>query len=131
MRSALLLAFVALVPAAVAWMQFREHGAELLSGEVEVNDSKIAGAETVWIDARSRVEFEKAHADGAISLNQEDWDTSLGDVFAAWQPGRAIVVYCDAGCEASSKIADRLRELGMEPVFVLKGGYEAWIANRK
>ncbi len=98
----------------------------MLPGEVQIDDQRILGSDTVWIDARSRAEFESAHVDNAIWLTEEEWQSSLGNVFERWQPERPIVVYCDAGCAASSKVAERLRELGMDPVYVLKGGYQAW-----
>lgn len=130
-RSSLWLALIALVPAAVSWTQL-EHpdDSELMPGEVRIDDSSISGADTVWIDARDRSEFESGHADGAVSLTEDEWDAALGGVFEQWEPGRAIVVYCDAGCAASSKVAERLRELGMDPVYVLKGGYQAWKSNQ-
>ncbi len=55
----------------------------------------------------------------------------LAGLFDAWSPGKSIVVYCTPDCHASSEIADRIRDLGIEPVFFLHGGYEAWKRARK
>ena len=131
-RGSIFLAFVALVPAAISWTFLDPANPEqLLPGEVQIDDLRISGSDTVWIDARSRAEFESAHVDDAVWLTEEEWESSLGNVFERWKPERPIVVYCDAGCAASSKVAERLRELGMDPVYVLKGGYQAWKSTQR
>ncbi|MBI4023445.1 MAG: hypothetical protein HY360_00595 [Verrucomicrobia bacterium] len=36
-------------------------------------------------------------------------------------------IYCGGQeCQASRQVAGRLRESGIEPVYVLKGGWDAW-----
>jgi len=84
-----------------------------------------SGEPVLWIDARSRREFEKGHLADAILLNTDEW----GDLMYQHQNrlqkamGHPIIVYCDgSGCQKSKEIAERLRELlGLDPVFVLKG----------
>jgi rhodanese-related sulfurtransferase len=89
-------------------------------------DPRLKDAEIVWVDSRSRSDYEREHASGAILLNKDEWDNLLASLFDAWSPGKSIVVYCTPDCHASSEIADRIRDLGIEPVFFLHGGYEAW-----
>jgi rhodanese-related sulfurtransferase len=44
-----------------------------------------------------------------------------------WAPDQKVVVYCSAStCELSRDVAERLRKNSVSPVFVLKGGWEAW-----
>jgi len=81
----------------------------------------------LWIDARSRGEYEKGHIKSAILLNTDEW----GDLMFRHQnvlqnaTGYPIIVYCDgSACEKSRIVAERLRELlGLDPVYVLKGDW--------
>ena len=57
---------------------------------------------------------------------------NLPAVLHAWPTGKPAIVYCDSlACEASEDVAKRLREFGVAPVFVLKGGWQAWLAATK
>ena len=120
------LLLLALVPA--AWCCFKTKPVEetLQPYEVRIDDPRLSRWQTLWIDARSHEDYDAGHIDGAVLLNEEGWDKMLADVFQVWKPERPIIVYCSAGCEESAKIALRLRDLGLEPVYFLKGGYEAW-----
>ncbi len=80
----------------------------------------------IWIDARPQVEFEKDHIPGAMSLNETTWDQQIGAVLASWNAQARLVVYCDERCSASVDVARRLEGMGIQPVFVLKGGWESW-----
>lgn len=120
------LSLAALIPAFPVWLHINKKEAELSPFELTMEDSRLASGQTVWVDARSERFFQEGHVTGAILLNEERWDDLLGGLFEAWNPGRTIVVYCDSGCEASHKVAQRLRDLGIEPAYVLKGGIDAW-----
>jgi len=98
----------------------------LLPDERIVGDSRLSGKEVVWVDARSEEAYKDGHIPGAVLLNHDGWDTMLGNLFEAWKPDRTIVVYCSEGCQASREVANRIRNLGLEPVYVLKGGYDSW-----
>lgn len=82
----------------------------------------------LWIDARSRSDYENRHVSNAILLNTVEW----GDLMFKHQNtlqdamGKPVVVYCDgSSCEKSAVIATRLRELlGLDPVYVLKGDWK-------
>ena len=86
----------------------------------------IVPENVLWIDARSEADYSAEHIPGALCLNEKNWEESLPRFFETWQPPTQIVVYCDAGCPASAKIAARLEELGIEPVKIMEGGFEAW-----
>ncbi len=85
----------------------------------------------LWIDARSRGEYEKSHIKSAILLNTDEW----GDLMFRHQyvlqnaTGYPVIVYCDgSACEKSRIVAERLRELlGLEPVYVLKGDWTKFL----
>jgi len=82
----------------------------------------------LWVDARSQHDYEKQHVPSAILLNEDAWDVLLPELLNHWQPKVNVVVYCSSsGCRTSSDVAGRLRdEVGLESVYVLKGGWEAW-----
>lgn len=101
---------------------------ELDEGEVSLNIIDSWSGAVLWIDARSAEAYEKEHIPGAVLLNMDRFDELLPGLFDAWEGNETLVVYCDSRqCGASEAVADRLREdLGMEEVFVLKGGWESW-----
>ena len=83
----------------------------------------------LWVDARSRRDFEDGHIPGAILLNEDDWDDHLMEFFEVWDPDVPVVVYCGAeACLSSKAVADRLRrELdGVGTFLYLSGGWEEW-----
>jgi rhodanese-related sulfurtransferase len=92
--------------------------------------SAVQLADAVWIDARSESQYATQHLEGAILLNEDNWDAGLDELLQIWIPGQPVVVYCDGGgCAASRHVAERLREeFGMEQVFWLIDGWDALIA---
>ena len=101
---------------------------KLGEGEVSLEIVDAWSAPVLWIDARSAEAYDEEHIPGAILLNMDRFDELLPRLFDAWEGSETLVVYCDSRqCGASEAVADRLREdLGMEEVFVLKGGWESW-----
>lgn len=95
--------------------------------ELEVELEEVLRLEEAfWIDARSDEDFEKGHLEGALSLNEERWEEQIVDFLDAWNPDAPTVVYCSSqACLRSHEVAERLKaELGVENIFVLKGGWE-------
>lgn len=112
-------------PKAPAWYQ----QSAPVENEATVEEARQMGSAVVWIDARSERDFEKGHIEGALLLNQEQWAELLWkhkDVIEGIE-GTPVVVYCDGErCLRSSEVAERLRaEMGLDPVFVLKGDWRA------
>ena len=93
--------------------------------EVELEEV-LRFEEAFWIDARSDEDFEKGQLKGALSLNEERWEEQIVDFLDVWNPDAPTVVYCSSqACLRSHEVAERLKaELGVENVFVLKGGWE-------
>ena len=99
-------------------------------GEISVESARnITGA--FFVDARSSRDFQSDHIPGAYLLNEDDWDNLLFTFLDSWDADSAIVVYCSSlECQASHAVAERLKaELGFEEIYVLKGGWEAWIGE--
>jgi rhodanese-related sulfurtransferase len=57
----------------------------------------------------------------------------LPRMLASWSPEKRVVVYCSSeSCGASREVARRLREEArLQNVFVLEGGWEAWLGEKK
>jgi rhodanese-related sulfurtransferase len=136
-RQAMLLLALALVPALLAawlhpkrpvWGWMRPAVAELA-----LADAARLAPPVIWVDARPEKEYRERHVPGAISLDQSQWEELLPEFVKAWQPGTRVVVYCDSQrCDASHEVALRLHhELQIDNVFVLQGGWHAWLEAQK
>ncbi len=130
LRQAGLLLVLALLPAVVSGaLQLRwKDSAPLAPGEVRASTVREWGDKVQWVDARTRDKYDAGHIEGAILLNEEEWNKLVPAFLEAWDPDRPVVVYCDGGsCELSHAVARRLREeLKIGDVHVLKGGISAW-----
>jgi rhodanese-related sulfurtransferase len=127
---ALTLAGLALAPALVSGVvQLRHEKVEPLApGEVRAGTARQWAEGVLYVDARPAARFEAGHIPRAVRLTEEDWETLWPQFLDAWDPEKTVVVYCDGGdCEASHEVAARLRrEMQVETVFILKGGWPAW-----
>ena len=97
------------------------------AGDLELELEQIDDLGPVfWVDARSDEYFERGHLDGAISLNLERWEELLLGFLDSWPPDATVVIYCSSqACLRSHEVAERLQdELGVEEIYVLKGGWE-------
>ena len=87
-------------------------------------------AKILWVDARSRKDWEKTGVPGSIL-----WNLDPGEDMQAFETEAAmrimetprVVVYCgDENCGLSRQVADRIRRLGLgAEVSVLHGGWQA------
>ncbi|MBV9391633.1 MAG: rhodanese-like domain-containing protein [Verrucomicrobia bacterium] len=103
----------------------------LRKGEVRLETALSWGSDALWIDARPEIDFQIDHVPGAISLNLENWTALFPRFLDKWQPGQKVVVYCSSkSCELSHEVASRLDQNGVTEVWVLKGGWESWKAER-
>jgi rhodanese-related sulfurtransferase len=132
-RQAAVLAAVAFLPAAGEAIYFRDkvswRSAIAPSEMVTVEQAHAWGDTAIWLDARPDDEFASDHVPGAILLNEDRWNELLPQFLAVWSPGKKIIVYCSSlSCNASREVARRLRkEAQLSDVFVLEGGWEAWL----
>ena len=103
------------------------------SESVTVAQAQAWGANAIWADARPDDEFARDHVPGAISLNEDRWNELLPQFLATWSPEKKVVVYCSSqGCNASREVARKLRtEAQLKDVFVLQGGWEEWLKNKR
>ena len=136
-RQALLLIALAFVPAIGEAIYFRNkvswQAPDRSSEMVNLDQARSWGANAIWVDARPDNEFEQDHVPGAIPMNEDHWNELLPTLLAQWSLEKKIVVYCSSqSCNASREVARRLRdEAGLKDVFVLRGGWEEWLKNRR
>lgn len=108
---------------------FRCDPATLKSDEVCL-DAVAVGADVVWVDARSRSDWEKNGVPGSLMWNldpAEDMKAFEAAVAVRIVATPRVIVYCgDENCGLSRQIAEHIRalDLGSE-VFVLRGGWRA------
>lgn len=131
-RDCAVLMVIAAIPAALTWRRQVEHPGDS-SGEqgpqaITVAHARELGSRVLWVDARTEDQFVAGHVPGATPLELGAWNRQLPAVVRLWQPGRMIVVYCDAEtCDASRQVAAKLsEELQLHDVFFLEGGWAAW-----
>jgi len=135
-RQAIMLAVLALLPAAGEAIYFRDKiswRSPIPPSElVNVDQARAWGQNAIWVDARPDEEFVHDHVPGALSLNEDRWNELLPEFLAAWSPGKKVIVYCSSlSCNASREVARRLRKEAQLPdVFVLEGGWEAWLKQK-
>ena len=136
-RQVLILAALALAPGVGEAVHFQHkiswRSAVPPSESATVDQARAWGENVIWVDARPDEEFARDHVPGAVSLNEDRWNELLPQFLAVWSPGKKIVVYCSSlSCNASREIAARLRKEAQIPeVFVLEGGWEAWVKKNR
>ena len=136
-RQALVLAALSLLPAVGEAIYFRgkiSWQSPIPPSEmVSVDQARAWGGNVIWVDARPDAEFARDHVPGAVSLNEDRWNELLPQFLAAWSPGKKVVVYCSTeSCDLAREAAERLRKEAQVPeVFVLGGGWEAWLKKNR
>jgi rhodanese-related sulfurtransferase len=100
------------------------------SESVSVAQARAWGGNAIWIDARPDEEFARDHVPGALLLNEDRWNELLPELLGIWSPQKKLVVYCsNQNCNRAVEVAQRLRkEAQLKNVFVLKDGWEGWLA---
>jgi rhodanese-related sulfurtransferase len=144
-RQALLLVVLAFLPAIGQAIYFRDkvswQSRVAASEMVSVAQARGWGEKAIWVDARPDDEFVQEHVPGAISLNEDRWDELLPQFLATWSQlpvspeEKYVVVYCSAqNCNLAGDVARRLRNQTnppMQNVYVLDGGWEEWLKEKK
>lgn len=83
--------------------------------------------EALFIDARSRSEFDMEHIPEAMNI---PYDANRETRLALMQRvsrKRNIIIYClDSTCNAAERVAGEMRFMGFERVALMPGGLESW-----
>lgn len=137
-REILILVGLAFLPGLGQAIYFREkvswQSPVPASESVTVAQAQSWGSDAIWVDARPDEQFASEHVPGALQLNEDHWNELLPQMLRVVDsPGKRVVVYCSSqGCGASREVARRLRqEAQLKNVFVLEGGWEAWLKEKR
>ena len=84
---------------------------------------KLINADAAVVDFRSAESFSRGHIVNARNIPQDELDDKLEKLERF--KGKPILGVCDAGI-SSAKVVTKLRAQGMDNVYNLKGGLNAW-----
>ncbi len=101
-------------------LQRKSRGLTTLEPQAAVN---LINADAVVIDLRSPEVFARGHIVNAKNMPFEDISANKDKI--SKYAKKAILAVCDAGTN-SAKVVDSLRKSGIENVYGLKGGINAW-----
>jgi len=85
----------------------------------------------LFIDARTKAEFDSVHVKGAINIPFEEFHAKSvegrAEVMRKYNKEGIIVVYCKGGkCEVSIDLAYEIAKLGFNSVNIYRGGIAEW-----
>ena len=84
----------------------------------------------VFVDARSRDDYDEGHIKGAVSLPVGQFDEKLETFLEQYPPEKPIITYCSGRtCEDSHKLAQLLLQLGYTEISVFIDGFPGWEAE--
>jgi rhodanese-related sulfurtransferase len=108
---------------------------DVFMDELEIDDAKTArqiydSGAALFVDARSRENFENGHIPGAVSLPGGQVDEQIDSFMSKHAPEQPIVTYCSGRtCEDSHHLAQLLLETGFVNVRVFIDGFPGWEAE--
>jgi rhodanese-related sulfurtransferase len=83
----------------------------------------------LFLDARIADEYPKSHLPGALSLPPESFNEKYPDLAERVEAAGTVIIYCESPeCGDSILVAERLREVFAGKVYVVEGGWGAWVA---
>ena len=86
--------------------------------------------DTLFVDARSRDDYESGHIPGAISLPVGQFNKQLESFLNQYPPDQPIVTYCSGRtCEDSHQLARLLTDAGFNEVRIFIDGFPGWEAE--
>ena len=112
-------------------LDLSEHRAE---GVKEISQIAIEKAlelfqkdKAIFIDARNVGHYQKAHIPGAISMPISNLDERLAKHLELFSVNKYVVIYCESeSCDLSELLARKLVSMGIDNVFIFRGGLDAW-----
>ncbi len=112
------------------------NGRELsVVNDLEISDVSSAkriwdASKTLYVDARSRQDYEAGHIAGAVSLPLGEFDIHIDTFIMQYPPEQPMVTYCSGRtCEDSHNLAQLLMDFGYSDVKVFIDGYPGWEAE--
>jgi rhodanese-related sulfurtransferase len=84
----------------------------------------------VFVDARSRENYEDGHIPGAVSLPASRFDAHIGILLDKYSPDQPIITYCSGrNCKDSHQLAQLFLGFGFTNVKVFIDGFPGWQAE--
>jgi rhodanese-related sulfurtransferase len=108
---------------------------DIALNDLEIGDVALAkklydSQNFVFVDARSRDDYDEGHIKGAVSMPVGQFDEKIEAFLEQYSPEKAIVTYCSGRtCEDSHKLAQLLMELGYTEINVFIDGFPGWEAE--
>jgi rhodanese-related sulfurtransferase len=105
-------------------------GTQVISRAISVSEAyeHYSSGETVFIDSRSRADYEEKRIPGSISLPEADFNNAYLFATRFVTPQTHIIVYCQGReCDESIIVQESLMEMGYNHVDVLLGGMPEWL----
>ena len=105
---------------------------ELDLNDLEIGDITLAkelydSKKFLFVDARSRDDYDEGHIEGAVSLPVGQFDEKIEAFMEQYPPEKAIVTYCSGRtCEDSHNLAQLLLALGYTKINVFIDGFPGW-----
>lgn len=84
----------------------------------------INDRDPILLDVRTAADFKRGHLLGAQSVPLTKLDAEVSRL--AKQPERPVIVYCALG-GSSLTAAQKLKKAGLQEVYPLRGGINAWL----
>ncbi len=86
--------------------------------------------EAVFIDSRSREEFNAGHIPGALNIPLEENKEGLKNGRLPYSQDHVLVVYCEGGgCQTSIALAKLIHALGFRNIRIFSDGFGEWSAS--
>lgn len=83
--------------------------------------------EVIFVDARSREEYEAGSIPGAVSLGVDEFEEKVSSFLELIPRDTMLVVFCTGrGCESSLEVAALLRQAGFPHIYLFFEGWEEW-----
>lgn len=96
---------------------------------ITADELVLQGQSAVILDARSPADYASSHIDKALSFPAENLESEMGVFLDAWSPEKPVIIFCGGqACGLSKQVAIKLlTDLPEAKIFVLKGGFPAWL----
>ena len=99
-------------------------------GTVDQARELYDSGEYIFVDARSREDYEQGHVKGAVSLPAGQFEEKIASFMERYPPEASIVTYCSGRtCLDSHHLAESLMEFGYDKIGVFIDGFPGWAAE--
>jgi len=87
--------------------------------------------EFIIVDARNSEYWKKSKIGNSINIFPYEDESNVINKILDLPYDKKIIVYCDGGnCDSSHKIAEMMKNFGLENVFIYSGGWEEWTKKK-